>query len=75
MFLVERQDIVEIFVDNVPLRHTLQDKTLKCLPDFFRLTKKLQKGKGSLQVCPFICLCIHLSIHLSIRPSICPFIT
>ena len=82
MFLVERQDIVEIFVDNIPLCHTVQDKSLKCLPDFFRLTNKLQKGKGSLQVClsiylsmyPSLNSLIHSSVHLFIYVSISQFI-
>ena len=48
--LVERQDLVELFIESVTLRQSVQDASLKILPDLFRLSKKLQQGKGTLQV-------------------------
>lgn len=49
LYIVERQDVVEVFVDNVALCQAIQD-VFKILPDFFRLVKKFQQGKGTLQV-------------------------
>ena len=46
----ERLDLVEIFFSDLSLRCTVRD-CLKIVPDYFRLAKKLNKGKGSLQVC------------------------
>ena len=45
----ERLDLVEILFLDLSLRCTLRD-CLKIVPDYFRLSKKLSKGKGSLQV-------------------------
>lgn len=45
----ERLDLVEAFVSDLSLRRTLQD-CLKIVPDYFRLSKKINRGKGSLQV-------------------------
>lgn len=45
----ERLDLVEIFFSDLSVRRTVQD-CLKVVPDYFRLAKKLNKGKGSLQV-------------------------
>lgn len=49
LFAEERLDLVEIFFSDLSLRRTLQD-CLKIVPDYFRLAKKVNKGKGSLQV-------------------------
>lgn len=48
-FAEERLDLVEIFFLDLSLRCTVRD-CLKIVPDYFRLAKKLNKGKGSLQV-------------------------
>lgn len=48
--LEERLDIVEAFHEDTSLRHTVRDNHLKCLPDLYRIMKKLQKGKGALVV-------------------------
>lgn len=37
-------------MESVTLRHSVQDVVLKVIPDFFRLAKRLQQGKGTLQV-------------------------
>lgn len=44
----ERLDVVEILSSDLAMRRSLQD-CLKIIPDYFRLAKKLNKGKGSLQ--------------------------
>ena len=45
----ERLDLVEAFLSDLSLRRTIQD-CLKIVPDYFRLSKKINRGKGSLQV-------------------------
>lgn len=52
--IIERQDLVELFVETVTLRQSVQDRSLKIIPDLFRLSKKLQQGKGTLQDCVII---------------------
>lgn len=46
----ERLDMVELLVSEVHLRQALQEEQLKRFPDLFRLSRKLQRGKGTLQV-------------------------
>ena len=46
----ERLDIVEVMVNETQLRQALQEEQLKRFPDLFRLSRKLQRGKGILQV-------------------------
>lgn len=46
----ERHDIVEAFVEDGELRQNLS-VALKRIPDFFRIAKKVQRGRGSLQDC------------------------
>ena len=48
--IVERQDIVEALVEDSQLRQNLSI-ALKRIPDFFRIAKKVQRGKGVLQDC------------------------
>lgn len=45
----ERQDLVELFLDDVGLRLSLQDEFLKVMPDLQRLSKRLQRGVASLE--------------------------
>lgn len=49
IYVEERLDVVEILSSDLAMRRSLQD-CLKIIPDYFRLAKKLNKGKGSLQV-------------------------
>ena len=49
----ERLDVVEVFVTETQLRQSLQEEQLKRFPDLFRLSRKLQRGKGTLQVRSF----------------------
>ena len=50
IFSEERLDIVETFYNDTTLRHTLREDHLKYIPDLHRVLKKLQRGKGALQV-------------------------
>jgi DNA mismatch repair ATPase MutS len=48
--LVERQNIVEIFVNDAGLRENLLENYLKKMPDFQKLEVKFLKQKANLQV-------------------------
>lgn len=45
----ERLDMVEILFSDLALRRNVQS-CLKSVPDYFRLAKKIHRGKGTLQV-------------------------
>ena len=42
--------MVEVFVSDSCLRQSLMEEHFRHLPDFFRLARKFQRGKGTLQV-------------------------
>jgi len=46
----ERLDVVEVLVSDVQLRQELLEGHLRAMPDLTRLARKLQRGKGTLQV-------------------------
>lgn len=46
----ERLDVVEVLVSDVQLRQGLWEEHLRAMPDLARLARKLQRGKGTLQV-------------------------
>eukprot|EP00116_Pleurobrachia_bachei_P001629 sb/3461891/ len=46
----ERHDVVEMLVEEGGMRQQL-GSSLKRVPDFFRITKKLDRGRGNLQDC------------------------
>ena len=46
----ERHDVVEALVEDSQFRQNLS-VALKRIPDFFRIAKKVQRGKGNLQDC------------------------
>ena len=46
----DRLDMVELLVGEIQLLQALQEEQLKHFPDLFRLSRKLERGKGSLQV-------------------------
>jgi DNA mismatch repair protein MSH2 len=45
----KRQDLVQLFAQDVSLRHMVQETCLKSFPDLHRLAKKFQRGKANLQ--------------------------
>ena len=50
MHTEERLDVVEVLVSDVQLRQELWEGHLRAVPDLARLARKLQRGKGTLQV-------------------------
>ena len=48
--LEERLDLVEIFVRDESLRQMLRQELMKRMPDFYRMAKKFQRHKATLQV-------------------------
>ena len=48
--ITERHDVVEALVEDSQLRQNLS-VALKRIPDFYRIAKKVQRGKGTLQDC------------------------
>ncbi|WVW80934.1 hypothetical protein I302_102925 [Kwoniella bestiolae CBS 10118] len=47
--IVQRQDIVEVFVDDSNTRIKIQDDILKAMPDFHRISKKFHRAVASLE--------------------------
>ncbi|WVN89665.1 uncharacterized protein L203_104895 [Cryptococcus depauperatus CBS 7841] len=47
--IVQRQTLVEVFVDDPNNRRTIQDKYLKQMPDFHRISKKFHKRVAGLE--------------------------
>ncbi|WVQ63233.1 uncharacterized protein L199_001384 [Kwoniella botswanensis] len=47
--IVQRQNIVEAFVDDSNTRLSIQDKYLKVMPDFHRISKKFHRRVASLE--------------------------
>lgn len=45
----ERQDLVEMLLQETSLRLSLQDEHLKRMPDFARLANKFRRGRANLQ--------------------------
>ena len=50
--------MVEVLVSDVQLRQGLWEEHLRAMPDLARLARKLQRGKGTLQVCRCILIVI-----------------
>ncbi|WVQ85977.1 hypothetical protein IAT38_008145 [Cryptococcus sp. DSM 104549] len=47
--IVQRQTIVEVFVEDSNTRRTIQDKYLKQMPDFHRISKKFHRRVAGLE--------------------------
>ena len=69
MLLEERLDIVEVLFSDLSLRRNVQ-LCLKAMPDYFRLTKKINRGKGTLQVSSILQLLDVCKEYQIIYPSV-----
>ncbi|ELU00339.1 hypothetical protein CAPTEDRAFT_184281 [Capitella teleta] len=47
----ERLNVVQVFMDDLELRHAIAEDQLKRIPDYQRLSKKFQRKKATLQDC------------------------
>ncbi|KAJ1920700.1 MSH2 protein [Mycoemilia scoparia] len=45
----KRQDLIQIFYDDMSIRDTLKNTHMRSVPDLRRMTKRFKSGKGSLQ--------------------------
>ncbi|KAG9250582.1 DNA mismatch repair protein MSH2 [Emericellopsis atlantica] len=45
----KRQQLVQAFCDDTELRQTMQEEHLRSVPDLYRLSKRFQRGKASLE--------------------------
>lgn len=47
--IVKRQQLVEAFANDTELRQTMQEEHLRSIPDLYRLSKRFQRGKATLE--------------------------
>lgn len=62
--IVERQNIVEILLNDTELRMTLVDNYLKRFPDFQKIEWRFTKGKATLQDCYKMYMAIETLPHM-----------
>ncbi|KAL7646721.1 UNVERIFIED_CONTAM: hypothetical protein RMT77_001974 [Armadillidium vulgare] len=56
--IVERQNLVESFLNTVEVRHSLSEEHLKRIPDLNRLSRKISRKAATLQDCYRLFQCI-----------------
>ncbi|KAB7498881.1 DNA mismatch repair protein Msh2 [Armadillidium nasatum] len=56
--IVERQNLVESFLNTVEIRHSLSEEHLKRIPDLNRLSRKMSRKAATLQDCYRLFQCI-----------------